>query len=345
MKAALFYGAKQPFKIEEVDRPELRNNQAMVKVEACNICGGDLHRISGGLKVEPVPSIIGHQVSGIITEVGTEVTDFRPGDRVAVVAFQSCGSCINCLDGMDASCLNTPWSIVFGYYGGFAEYVSAPVDALIPVPESIPLDEASSLSDAFSTPFNAVRLAKIEVGESVVIFGVGDLGSSAVQFAKLEGAYVIAVDTKENKLEMAKKLGADEVVNASKETPVEAVLGRFTEGGVDVAFEMAGTNKTTLQCLDSVRPRGRVVLVGATDSPINGFITMPFQKGFSITRGLTLIGCYAWGSTRNVKTVFKLRERNVINTSEGTTIVPLADINKGFDLKQRGVFNRVLIKP
>jgi D-arabinose 1-dehydrogenase-like Zn-dependent alcohol dehydrogenase len=347
MKAAVFQGAKRPFSIEEIDTPEPKDNQVLVRVEACNICGGDLYRMSGGIVVEPIPSIIGHQVSGTIVAVGRGVVDYGQGDRVAVLAYEPCYGCANCLDGVESGCLEPTWSMVSGYYGGFQEYVAAPTGALIRVPDNIPLDEASSLADAFCTSFHAAKMAAIHAGDNVVIFGVGDLGSCAVQFTKLEGAYVVAVDTRQNKLEIAQKLGADELINVKKQDPVETVLEMFAdEGGADVALEFAGTKETTLQCLDSVRSRGRVVLVGATDAPIDGFVTMPFAtNGFAIGRELTLMACKAWGSRRNLRTVFKLRERNCINTSEGVEKVPLDDINRGFELKQNGLFNRVLIKP
>jgi D-arabinose 1-dehydrogenase-like Zn-dependent alcohol dehydrogenase len=215
----------------------------------------------------------------------------------------------------------------------------------MPIPESIPLVEAACLTDAIATPYHAVRLAGIRLGEIVVIYGIGDLGSALVQLAKLQGGWVIAVDILAEKLELARSLGASAVVNASEGDPVLQVK-ELTEGlGAHVAFEVAGRNDTTLAALDSVRAGGRVILVGATDEPINGFVTMPYaQKGFALARQLTLMAAWAMTSYE-VQEVVKLRNLGLIDTKKGLTVLSLDQINEAFERKAKGELTRVVLTP
>ena len=348
MKAALFHGTNQPFEITEVEDPEPREGYVLVCIKGAGICGGDLHRYRGGIKVKPLPHIMGHQVAGVVAEVGSGVpANIKFGMRVAVLPFDSCGVCENCKKGMDNLCVDLfkRWSFTENFYGGYAELVPVPYKCLVEIPKSIPLIEAASLTDAIATPYHAIRLAEIHLGEIVVVYGIGDLGSAIVQLAKLEGGQVIAVDVLEEKLGLAKALGAEETVNAADVDPVMQIK-RLTDGlGAHVAFEVAGRNDTTLQAIDSVRRGGRVILVGATDEPINGFITMPYSpKGFALTRELTLKAAWAMISYE-VQEVVNLRASGLIDTKTGLSVLPLEQINEAFDRKAGGELTRVILTP
>lgn len=348
MKAALFHGAKKPFQITEMADPELKEGYVIVRIKGAGICGGDLHRYSGGIKVEPLPHIMGHQIAGVVEKVGPGVPEtIIPDMRVAILPFDSCGVCQNCRKGMDNLCLYLfqRWNLTENFYGGFAELVPVPYRCLVPIPESIPLVEAASLTDAVATPYHAIRLAGIQLGETAVVFGIGDLGSVVVQLARAQGARVIAVDVLEEKLKLAKMLGADITVNAARTNPV-AQVQELTDGlGAQVAFEVAGRNDTTLAAIDCVRRGGRVILVGATDEPISEFRTMPYSKtGFALNRQLTLIAAWAMTSYE-VQEVVNLRALGLINTEIGLSVLPLEEINEAFHHKAQGELTRVILVP
>lgn len=261
MKAAFFYGAGQPLKIENVPTPEIGPEDALIKIAACGVCHTDLHYLEGVPTFKKPPLILGHEASGIVTKVGEKVTNVKENDRVLIPPVLTCGSCYNCRIGRENLCRNI---IMIGNSidGAYAEYTKIPAKDLIKLPTEIPLEEASIISDAMSTPFHALKnRANLRPGDSVVIYGVGGVGLNAVQIAAALGAFVIAVDKVEEKLQHARKLGASETINVDVENPVKAVR-RITGGGADVAVEAIGIPEVMRMAYNSVRWGGRVVIVG-----------------------------------------------------------------------------------
>lgn len=261
MKAAVFYGAGQPLKIEDVPTPEIGPEEALIKIAACGVCHTDLHYLEGVLTFKKPPLILGHEASGIVTKVGEKVTNVKENDRVLIPPVLTCGSCYNCRIGRENLCRNI---VMIGNSidGAYAEYTKIPAKDLIKLPTEIPLEEASIISDAMSTPFHALKnRANLRPGDSVVIYGVGGVGLNAVQIATALGAFVIAVDKVEEKLQHARKLGASETINVDVENPVKAVR-RITGGGADVAVEAIGIPEVMRMAYNSVRWGGRVVIVG-----------------------------------------------------------------------------------
>lgn len=261
MKAAFFYGAGQPLKIEDVPTPEIGPEDALIKIAACGVCHTDLHYLEGVPTFKKPPLILGHEASGIVTKVGEKVTNVKENDRVLIPPVLTCGSCYNCRIGRENLCRNI---VMIGNSidGAYAEYTKIPAKDLIKLPTEIPLEEASIISDAMSTPFHALKnRANLRPGDSVVIYGVGGVGLNAVQIATALGAFVIAVDKVEEKLQHARKLGASETINVDVENPVKAVR-RITGGGADVAVEAIGIPEVMRMAYNSVRWGGRVVIVG-----------------------------------------------------------------------------------
>ena len=261
MKAAVFYGAGQPLKIEDVPTPEIGPEEALIKIAACGVCHTDLHYLEGVPTFKKPPLILGHEASGIVTKVGEKVTEVKESDRVLIPPVLTCGSCYNCRIGRENLCRNI---VMIGNSidGAYAEYTKIPAKDLIKLPTEIPLEEASIISDAMSTPFHALKnRANLRPGDSVVIYGVGGVGLNAVQIAAALGAFVIAVDKVEEKLQHARKLGASETINVDVENPVKAVR-RITGGGADVAVEAIGIPEVMRMAYNSVRWGGRVVIVG-----------------------------------------------------------------------------------
>ncbi len=263
---------------------------------------------------------------------------------MVVLPFLPCGDCLNCLAGKHALCLDPDRFFESDFYGGFGEFVCVPEGAAIPAPKGVPLDEAAALPDVFCTSFNAMRLAQVEAGKTVAVFGSGNLGCAGIQFAKLAGARVIAIDIKESRLHAAEDLGADVLIDATKCDPVKRIY-EITGVGADASCEFAGAKESTFQAIDCVHRGGRIVLIGATEAPLTGFTTRPFNnKSFSISRGLTLLGCRAFGSMGMIRTVFELASQKAISIGKSTVRVSLGEVDKGFELK-RGEFNNILVKP
>ena len=261
MKAAVFYGAGQPLKIEDIPTPEISAEEALIKIAACGVCHTDLHYLEGVPTFKKPPLILGHEASGIVIKVGEKATKVKENDRVLIPPVLTCGTCYNCRIGRENLCRNI---VMIGNSidGAYAEYTKIPAKDLIKLPTEIPLEEASIISDAMSTPFHALKnRANVRPGDSVVIYGVGGVGLNAVQIAVALGAFVIAVDKVEEKLQHARDLGASETINVDVEDPVKAVR-RITGGGADVAVEAIGIPEVMRMAYDSVRWGGRAVIVG-----------------------------------------------------------------------------------
>lgn len=268
MKAAVFYSSHKPLKIEDVPTPEIGPEEALIKVAACGVCHTDLHYLEGVPTFKKPPVILGHEASGIVEKVGEEVTKVEERDRVLIPPVLTCGSCYNCRIGRENLCQNI---VMVGNSidGAYAEYTKIPAKDLIRLPKKIPLEEASIISDAMSTPFHALKnRADLRLGDSVVIYGVGGVGLNAVQIAVALGAFVIAVDKVDEKLQHAKDLGAAETINVNDENAVKAVR-RITGGGADVAVEAIGVPEVMRMAFNSVRWGGRAVVVGYSHKDLN----------------------------------------------------------------------------
>jgi len=186
MKAARFYKVGEPLKIEMVPIPEIGPEEVLVDVKACGICGSDIHIVYEGVTPTPyTPITLGHEPSGVIEKVGSEVTDWKTGDRVTINPFLTCGKCINCLSGNSQICLSRR---VIGIHaeGGLAEFLRVPAKNLVRLPQPIPFDQGAIIADAVATPFHAItKRGNIRAGEKMAVFGCGGLGIHAVQIARI----------------------------------------------------------------------------------------------------------------------------------------------------------------
>ena len=287
MKAAVFYGPGKELQIEEVPTPKPGPGEVLVRVAATGVCATDVHYVFHGVPTgKKPPLILGHEISGIIEEVGPYVTGWSPGDRVLVIPTVSCGMCYNCLTGRDNVCENMKM-IGNDLDGGYAEYVKAPVRALVKLPPDLPvsLEDASVISDAMATAYHAVKTrGKVGPGNKVVIFGVGGLGIHAVQIALALGAFVVAVDIDPKKLELAKQLGVHEVVNSAEVNAVDEIRKILGRPGADVAFDFVGNPQVTDQAFRVLRTGGTLVVVGYSEKTWN----LPLNR--LMYREMTVLG-------------------------------------------------------
>jgi propanol-preferring alcohol dehydrogenase len=260
MKAAVVRDFTQPLSIEDVSKPEPGEGQVLVRIEACGLCHTDIHAAHGDWPIQPhLPLIPGHEGVGIVEALGPGAGDeISEGDRVAIpwLGF-ACGHCRYCNSGRETLCeaqINTG----YGMDGGYAEYVAAYARHVVKVPDGVDTLDAAPLSCAGVTVYKAVKSSEVGPSELCAIFGVGGLGHLAVQYAKIQGATVVAVDLEYDKLEMAKELGADYVINAAEQDPAAEIQKL---GGADAAIALAVSARPFEQAFDSLARGGTLMMV------------------------------------------------------------------------------------
>lgn len=331
MRAALFLGSGKPLEITEVPTPQPKAGEILVKVAACGVCHTDLHYIDHGVPTfKQPPMILGHEPSGIVAAMASDVKNFKEGDRVLLPAVLTCGHCVNCRMGRENICDNM---VMFGNHvdGAYAEYVIAPAKDALSLPEGVPLEEGSIIADAISTPYHAVvNRGQVKAGDNVVVFGCGGVGVNVVQIAAAVGASVIAVDVVPEKLETAKKLGAQVAINASKEERIDKTIKKLTGGGADVTFEAIGNPKTIQDAFACIRKGGRTVVIGYT----NKNVELPASKIMFFEQEIVgSLGCRPVDYPKIIEMarIGKIRLKELV-----TGKFPLERINDAFDLLRSG---------
>jgi len=246
----------------------------LIRVKAAGICHSDAHYRAGKSRVHPLPMTLGHEVAGVVEEVGRGVTGLQPGDRVCVHYLATCGECHWCAQGQEQFCGTGQ---MIGKYrdGGYAEFILMPARSVFKLPEEIPFAHGAIMMCSSATSLHALNKARQRPGETVAVFGVGGLGISAIQLALARGASrVFAVDIKPSKLELAARLGATPI-NAALHDPL-AALQELTRGkGVNVALELIGLPATMEQAVRSLAIQGRAALVGLMEK---SFSVAPYQE-------------------------------------------------------------------
>ncbi len=330
MKAAVFYGKEQGLKIEEVPTPTYSNDEVLVKVAATGLCRTDLHYLHGTPTFKKPPIILGHEISGTVESVGENVKNFNKSDKVLIPPVFACGKCFFCRIGRGTICTN---QIMVGNHrdGGFAEYIAVPASDIFHLPDEIPLQEGCIISDALSTPYHAViNRAQVKSGDTVAVFGCGGVGLATVQMANAIGANVIAVDVFDEKLQLAKKFGAVETINARNETDVPKKLRKISGRGIDIAIEVIGNPETIQHAYNSVRWGGRVVVVGYTDKDI------VINAARLMFREIEIIGSLGCGLQDYPKLIDMIKYGKIKVKDLVSHKFKLAEINKGFELLEHG---------
>jgi alcohol dehydrogenase, propanol-preferring len=301
MKAAVVKKFKAPLVIEDVAKPTPGAGEVVVKIEASGLCHTDIHAAHGDWPVKPtLPFIPGHEGVGIVESVGAGVRTVKAGDRVAIPWLGSaCGVCEYCGTGRETLCeqqTNTGYSVD----GSYAEYAKASALYVGHIPAGVDPRDAAPLSCAGVTTYKAVKVAGTRSSDLVAVFGIGGLGHLAVQYAKIAGGTVVAVDLVDEKLDLAKKLGADYVVNPKREDPVEAIKKL---GGADQAICLAVAPKAFEQAYRSLRRGGTIVFVAL---PADNFIQLPIFE--TVLCGITLVGSIV-GTRVDLAEVLELHAR------------------------------------
>lgn len=287
MKALLLKDYRQ-LEIADMPTPEIGDDDVLVRVRACGICGSDVHGYDGGSGRRIPPLVMGHEASGVVAALGKNVRGLTEGDRVTFDSTVYCGKCWFCRRGEMNLCDNrNVLGVSCGEYrrhGAFAEYVAVPQHIVYPLPDNLPFEEAA-LIESVSIAFHAVGRTPLSLGDTAVVVGTGMIGLLVVQTLRSVGCgRIIAVDIDDYKLQRAREFGADDGFNSSA-VDVPAAVADLTDGrGADVAFEVVGATASLHTAVSAVRKGGAVTLIGNLTPKVE----LPVQS--VVTRELTLYG-------------------------------------------------------
>jgi D-arabinose 1-dehydrogenase-like Zn-dependent alcohol dehydrogenase len=270
MKAVRLVEVGKPLEEADVSLPEIGPSEVSIRVAACGICHSDEHYRSGISRIDHLPVTLGHEVSGLIEKVGTDIKHVTPGDRVCVHYPAHCGTCEFCIRGSEQFC-RAGQMIGKHRDGGYAEFIKIPGANAFPLPDEISFEVGAIMMCSSATALHALNKARVKPGESVAIFGFGGLGFSALQLARaLDCGQIYVVEINPAKLTSAASMGAI-AIDARTADPVEQIKEATAGRGVDVALELIGSAKTMRQAVMCLGPLGRAALVGLTADSISIF--------------------------------------------------------------------------
>lgn len=321
MKAAVVRQFKSPLRIEDVPKPAPGPGEVVLKIEASGLCHTDIHAAHGDWPVKPkLPLIPGHEGVGIVESVGAGVRNVKEGDRVSVPWLgRACGVCEYCASGRETLCeqqQNTGYSVD----GSYAEYALGSALYVGKIPADVDPRDAAPLTCAGVTTYKAVKVAGTRSSDLVAVFGIGGLGHLAVQYAKIAGGTVVAVDLVDEKLTLATALGADYVVNPVREDPVEAIRKL---GGADQAICLAVSPRAFDQAYRSLRRGGTLAFVAL---PAENFMQLPIFE--TVLNGITVVGSIV-GTRVDLAEVMELHARKRTRVVYETR--QLEQVNEAFE--------------
>jgi propanol-preferring alcohol dehydrogenase len=326
VKAAVVHDFSAALRLEDVAVPTPGPGEVLVKIETSGLCHTDIHAAHGDWPVKPaLPLIPGHEGVGIVTALGSGVTEVAEGDRVAIPWLGwACGACEHCMNGWETLCerqRNTGYSV----NGSYAEYAVAAGRFVARVPSAVDPLDAAPLTCAGVTTYKAVKVSQARPSDLVAVFGIGGLGHLAVQYARIAGAAVVAVDVVDEKLALARTLGADYTVNALVEDPIAAIKAL---GGADAAISTAVSPRAFEQAYGSLRRGGRLVFVGL---PADNFIQLPIFE--TVLNGITVTGSIV-GTRLDLAETFELHALGRTQVIRQTR--RLEQVNEAFEEVEKG---------
>lgn len=357
MKAAVLNEPLVPLIIEDIDIADPIDREVLVRTAYCGVCHSDLNRVDRPEAGYGRPAVMGHEASGVVEAVGPNVTEFSPGDHVISCNSVFCGKCDYCLVGRTNLCSDKPARgadlpprlsrngealLQQAGIGGYAEQMLIHENGLVKISADMPLDKAALISCGVITGVGAaLNRAKIAPASTVAVFGVGGIGMSVVQGARIAGARrIIAVDLLEERLARAVEFGATDVLNPAKGDPVEAIRG-MTSGGVDYSFEAVGSGEIAALAFDCLRDGGQATMLGVADP--GAMVSVPAA---ALRREKILTGS-SMGSNRfkvDMPKLIELYFQGQLKLDEMITQqFPLEEINEAFDLCRKGEGMRSVI--
>jgi L-iditol 2-dehydrogenase len=288
---ALVHTAANTFEVKDFPKPVPGPKEVLLRVKACGICGSDVHGMTGHSGRRQPPIIMGHEATGVIEELGREITRYKVGERITFDSTVYCNQCRYCLEGRINLCSDRMvLGVSTGEYrrhGAMAEYLCVPEHIIYKLPDTVSFHQGA-LIEPLSIALHAVNRGRLKINESVVVQGCGIIGLMTIQCARLSGCgTLMAVDMNEARLDMARKVGADIVINPAKESARERILAETGGEGADAVFEAVGLEKTADAALSFVRKGGKLVLIG------NLAPTVPIGLQSIVTREIDVYGSCA----------------------------------------------------
>jgi alcohol dehydrogenase, propanol-preferring len=323
MKAAVLHEFKKPLVLDNVPRPVLEANDVLIQIEACGVCHSDLHLADGDwpqlAAITKKPLILGHEIAGHVVERGTAVHEFQVGDRAGVPwIYWTCGECAFCQEGYENLCLKQKITGVTED-GGFAEFLRVPASHAVKIPEGLSSIEAAPLFCAGVTTYRALKQAGVSSGQRLAIFGIGGLGHIAVQIARELGAEITAIDISDEKLGLAKSLGAARGLSAASTNVGKELRAK---GGVHVALVTSAAKTAYDLAFSCLRPTGTLLIVGLPSENICFAPVLMAAKEVRI-RASTV------GTRADLREVLAMASRGKIRCH--VTARPLAHVNEVLD--------------
>ncbi len=338
MRAVRYLGPAQPFALKAVAIPSPGPGEVRIRVKACGVCRTELHLREGLLDLGRRDFTVGHEIAGVIDAVGPGGDEGRIGQKVVAYYYVGCGDCAYCRTGDEHLCPQPKAQPGFTTDGGYAEEIVVPARNAVPAPDHVDLAAAAPMGCAGSTAVHAGKLARMRPGEWVVIHGAGGVGLVLLQYARLAGARVIAVGLGAERMALARKLGAEAVIDAGESPDVAADVIALTGGGADVVFELVGTTATMKTAMNLLRRRGRMVMIGYTTQTYEAH---PIEL---IVRELTVMGSV--GSTlQDLHEIMDLLGRGLIRSTVDMTL-PLERFAEALEAVDSGrLLGRVVLIP
>ncbi len=336
MKAACLRQLGEPLALEELPKPGPAADEALVRVRACGIDGTDLKLLDGFGYAPSLPFIMGHEVAGEVAAVGADVTDFAPGDRVAVYNFITCNTCVYCRSFRDQLCLNMRGIVgILERPGGYAEYLSLPAQQLIRMPDAVSFADGATCCDAGMTALRAVDRAAARIGDMALVIGIGGVGSIVTQLLKAAGVTVIAVDIDAAKEAWARQQGAATFLSTAADELLNQLRSLSGGIGVDCAIDVVGLESTMAAGFAALRPGGRMVVVGYTPDlfPLSGKELAQNEKeviGTRAGRRNDLARCLDLYAAGRLRSIVRRRYR-------------LDQVNEALALLRAGVAGRIVL--
>ena len=337
MKAAILHAFKTPLSIEEVPRPQIASDEVLIQVEVCGVCHSDLHVADGDWTqfagIVKKPLILGHEIVGRVIERGAAVETIQIGNRVGVPWLQfTCGQCEFCREGNENLCTRQRITGVM-VDGGYAEFAKAPASHAAKIPDALSSEQAAPLLCAGVTVHRALKQAKLRSGQRLAVFGVGGLGHIAVQIGRAAGAEVTAIDISEEKLALAKSLGAARTLNAATAEVVKEIR---RAGGMHVAIVTSAAKSAYDMAFYCVRPTGTLLAVGL---PAKDISFPPIM----MAAGEIQIKASAVGTREDLREVLEMGAAGTVHCQVATR--PLEDVQQVLEQLARGeITGRVVLR-
>lgn len=325
--------------LEEVEKPIPEKGEVLVQVATCGICGSDIHAYHGRHPFIKCPIVQGHEFSGVVTELGADVTGVRVGQRVTVIPHLACGKCYGCKLGKSNLCENLKF-IGCQSEGAMAEYLAIPAEMIVPLPDDIDFEEGA-LIEPLAVGVHAVNRSNLKKGNSLLIYGAGPIGLLTLQAAKAKGAgEIIIADLSDWRLQKAKELGAAYIVNPAKENLKEYIKNNFPSRGIDLIFECVGVASTVQETIEIARKGSQIIVVGVFGKEV------PIKMGWVQDHELNLLGSCSYVREDFLEAIEFIQQKKVDVKSLVTNRFPLHEIAQAYELieQERDKILKVLIQ-